>query len=855
MLRIKRDVSVPGVFAQEQSQYVPLKRVSVDSTIRAFAADVTITQVFRNDKTVPIEAVYCFPIEEQAAIYKFKAQIDDREINAQLKEKKEAQQEYNNALQQGHGAYLLEQDEKSQDCFIINVGALLPSKECTITIGYVSELNLVHNSTIQFVVPTTIAPRYSPDKNGIASPAGTTSKYVQVSPYTIDFRCCIEKTLGSQKEQITRVSSSSHPIEINLAQEDAYVVTFAQQNTHLDRDILINIQLSDQRNSTITAAESGAVMATFLPTEDDCHQALRNDDLTNEFIFIVDCSGSMQDENKIGLARQAMLLFFKSLPVNCYFNIIRFGSQYKTLFNEITAVYNENNAQQAEQLIKQMQADLGGTELLRPIQWLKENVPSQGRARQVFLLTDGEISNVTEVLDLCRSMATSTRIFSFGLGQSPSRALVKGLARTTNGRFVFIPPNSSVDLYVGEQLQKALQPRITNVHAKWNLGTPVQTAPTQLPPVYVNDRLIVYGLLEDKTVPFDHNSSVELQIGSDHRSIGMAKINHIPSVSSNETIARLAAKALILELQHAKLPSSNTKTGSTQARFQELQKAMETKEEQMETSSEETTKQRIITLSLKYNILSPHTAFVGIEKRTNTSNTDMILREIPIQISADDQHLQRSGSGRGFGGLGLGRGGACRHRKILRDPVIPRSGNPIVTRSVTSSATAHVSNSSLVLSKKKQRRVGETTVNQHYSVLLSAEASVSDEDDADALSDTLLKRKKKTSSIKEIWPSNDDDVVRHLIDKQKFDGLWDLDSQAVQNLTGKTLAEFLQNNSQIEQQVLISAIVVVVLETRFASLRTMWHGIVQKARKRLVDLLGSDRTILHQLLENIQKQF
>ncbi|CAF5164971.1 unnamed protein product, partial [Rotaria sp. Silwood1] len=54
-------------------------------------------------------------------------------------------------------------------------------------------------------------------------------------------------------------------------------------------------------------------------------------------------------------------------------------------------------------------------------------------------------------------MATSTRIFSFGLGHSPSRSLVKGLARATNGCFVFIPPNTSVDIHVGEQLQKALQ--------------------------------------------------------------------------------------------------------------------------------------------------------------------------------------------------------------------------------------------------------------------------------------------------------------------------------------------------------------------------------------------------------------
>jgi len=362
MLRIRRTAAT-SVRVSQQPEYVPLKKVSIDAIVRAFAADVTITQVFRNDETTPIEAVYCFPIEEQAAIYTFVARIDDREIVAQLKEKKEAQKEYNDALQQGHGAYLLEQDEKSQDNFIINIGALPPSKECTITIGYVTELEFIQGSNIRFVVPTTIAPRYNPDKGGITSPAGTNSKYVQSSPYTIDFRCQIEKMFGSRSEQISRVSSLSHPIDINLSQQDVYLVTFAQQNTHLDRDILINIELSNKRNSTIAAVEPGAVMAVFIPTEEECRQASKND-LTNEFIFVVDCSGSMQDENKIGLARQAMLLFLKSLPVNCHFNIVRFGTTYKALFNEITAIYNEINAQQAEQLINGMKADLGGTELV-----------------------------------------------------------------------------------------------------------------------------------------------------------------------------------------------------------------------------------------------------------------------------------------------------------------------------------------------------------------------------------------------------------------------------------------------------------------------------------------------------------
>ncbi|CAF3569981.1 unnamed protein product [Rotaria sp. Silwood1] len=845
MLRIKPE-SQTSVLTPEQG-FVPLKRVNVEATIRSFAADVTITQVFRNDEKQPIEAVYCFPIEEQAAIYSFTARIDDREIVAQLKEKKEAQQEYSNALQQGYGAYLLEQDENSQDSFIINVGALPPSKECTITIAYVTELELVQGSTIRFVVPTTIAPRYNPDKDSIASPAGTNSKYVQSTPYTIEFRCHIDKMGRSQQEYIARINSPSHPIQVDFAQQDAYVITFAQQNTHLDRDILINIELTDKRVNTIVAVEPSAVMAVFTPTEEDCRQGVNNDQI-NEFIFVVDCSGSMQDENKIGLARQAMLVFLKSLPVDCHFNIIRFGTQYKSLFTEITAIYNEENAEKAEHLITGMKADLGGTELMGPLQWIEQHSPNQGRARQIFLLTDGEISNVTAVLDLCRSMASSTRIFSFGLGKSPSRSLVKGLARSTNGRFVFVPPNSNVDIYVGEQLQRALQPCITNIHVNWNLGVDVQTAPKQSPPVYLNDRLIVYALTNDKTIPFDHNSFVELQIEPNHRSLGVAKVNQIPSVTDNETIARLAAKALILELQHAKLPSSTAKkekTGSTQARFQNV---IASDEEKMEVvSDEQTTKQRIIELSLKYNILSPHTAFIGVEKRTNASNAGMVLREVPIEISADDQHLFTpsrlyflggGGAIRHSASYGLGAGGGFRGRgataTVHKRPMMSHTINldgatsnfPATMELPLHSASARKQSSRSSLEKRPIQMNDQVFVHESRTIRQN----------------------------NEVWPSTDQDIVRYLINKQKFNGLWNLDDDIIKNLTGKSLSVFQSTNPNIDNQILISIIIIIILETRFAGFLSLWHGVVQKARKRLIDLVKKDSKNFDTLLDDIRKQ-
>ena len=101
-----------------------------------------------NDEKNPIERVYCFHIEEHAAVYSFFARIDDQEIVAQLKEKKEAQRDYSDALHQGHGAYLPEQDEKSQDNFIINIGALHRAKN--VPSSSVVSLNWSHSKDQRF---------------------------------------------------------------------------------------------------------------------------------------------------------------------------------------------------------------------------------------------------------------------------------------------------------------------------------------------------------------------------------------------------------------------------------------------------------------------------------------------------------------------------------------------------------------------------------------------------------------------------------------------------------------------------------------------------------------------------------
>jgi hypothetical protein len=151
-------------------------------------------------------------------------------------------------------------------------------------------------------------------------------------------------------------------------------------------------------------------------------------------------------------------------------------------------------------------------------------------------------------------MSSTTRIFSFGLGHSPSRSLVKGLARATNGHFVFVPPNSKVDTYVGSQLGRALQPSIVNARLDWRgLSTKGLQAPKTIPPLYINDRVLVYELLESDELK-GQNVSVDFMVG-EHKVSTIYLSSHI--AQKRDTIRRLAAKALIQELQHQKQDTSD----------------------------------------------------------------------------------------------------------------------------------------------------------------------------------------------------------------------------------------------------------------------------------------------------------
>ncbi|MDP2434500.1 MAG: VWA domain-containing protein [archaeon] len=223
----------------------------------------------------------------------------------------------------------------------------------------------------------------------------------------------------------------------------------------------------------VAADGSGCAMLTMVPEFD-------LDPEPAEIVFLVDCSGSM-DLHRISAARQALGVFLRSLPISCRFNLVKFGSRYHSLFPAMsTQPYTAASFQKAANYISGITATYGGTDIATPLREIFRQPVSPGYSRQLFVLTDGEVSNTEAVIELCRTNARNTRVFSVGIGEEVSHHLVEGMARASSGTAVFIQGRELTDSSLGvfeskliTLLKAATLPSITKISVDWGHLGPV----------------------------------------------------------------------------------------------------------------------------------------------------------------------------------------------------------------------------------------------------------------------------------------------------------------------------------------------------------------------------------------------
>ena len=194
------------------AQPIPLLGVQVEAEIRGAQSRVVLRQRYRNAEAVPVEAVYVFPVPEAAALCGLTVVIGERRIEARVEEREKAFAAYDDALQAGHGAVLL--DQERPNVLTLSVGNLLPDQEIAVELEWVAELGR-EGDALRFALPTTVAPRYAPaeDLQGVSpTPAERLSPPVGLEvPYGFSFAASVELPGGLARRGVAVTPGPRRP--------------------------------------------------------------------------------------------------------------------------------------------------------------------------------------------------------------------------------------------------------------------------------------------------------------------------------------------------------------------------------------------------------------------------------------------------------------------------------------------------------------------------------------------------------------------------------------------------------------------------------------------------------------------
>jgi Ca-activated chloride channel family protein len=589
---------------------IPLLGVAIDVRLSGLSTEVEVRQRYRNTEKVPVEAVYVFPLEEGSAVCGFSIRIGERLVRGKVEERERAFEIYDDAMADGQGAFLL--DQERPNVFTASVGNLRPDETVEVQIRYVA-LARFEGSAVRLAIPTTVAPRYfpaGPPRVGQPESERLNPEHRLSVPYGLTLR--VDLDLGGP---VARIISPSHPIELSLGGVGApgARVELAQEEAALDRDFVLLAEAVEphQPRAKVALEEAGdgeprtVAMVTFypeLPAEADGSEAL----------FLLDCSGSMEGPS-IDQARRALELAIRALSERDTFNVVRFGSRFESLWPAPRS-FDESSLAEAVAWLHRVHANLGGTEILAPLRHLLDLKADAERPRQILLLTDGQVGNEAEVVQLAAEHAGRARIFTFGIGTAASDYLVRELARASRAACEFIFPGERIEAKVLRMFNRVRTPALSDLRLDWG-GAKVEQAPAETPPLFSGEALTVFGRIQGKCP-----ERVTLHGGGRSWELPL----DLATAESGGPIPVLWAREAIRDLERGGLRRGSNQRGSAENR----------------------TNRRLIELGQRYGLVSSATSYVAVDERPEGERTLAPAELRPIPVALPDGWGQGGYSGR-----------------------------------------------------------------------------------------------------------------------------------------------------------------------------------------------------------------
>jgi hypothetical protein len=426
-----------------------------------FLVNFTVKQLFRHSLPDAQDIRYLVPNNSKICMYGTTFRIGDEEIRVVLEEKKAAEEIFIEAKAQGRAALL---GQNLGDGLVeFSLGNIPPGEPVEVSVECAFTASSSGPSSIFFKFPL-----------DVCTPSGSVSCITGSFGGTFQFT--LENCDPSSVLEITTGVPSTYCSATGLLRIDSAPSVPALMITTTFRSPLRSLGVRSGRFFSVTI---------FSPSQiGDWRE-------NNEFIFLIDCSGSMSGD-RIGQARVCLTLFIRSLPPSSFFNVIRFGSDVRALVPE-SVPYNDDTAAEALSVAEKLRADLGGTEIYAPLTSVFGQRLKGSGVRQLFVITDGEVSDTDNVIALGRSHASQNRCFAIGIGNGADAGMIEGLTSATGGRADFTSTGKDLPGMVIQQLEASLSPGLANVSIEVSGYADVEIEPFPIPAVTGSVAQTIFG--------------------------------------------------------------------------------------------------------------------------------------------------------------------------------------------------------------------------------------------------------------------------------------------------------------------------------------------------------------------------
>ncbi|NUP11736.1 MAG: VWA domain-containing protein [Polyangiaceae bacterium] len=486
---------------------LPLKQTRVVAELGDQVAEVEVTQRFENPHAQPIEVAYVFPLPENAAVTSMKMKIGDRTVDGKIARRDRARAVYEDAKQRGYATALLEQERAN--IFTQSVANIEPRRPIEIVVRYVQDLTY-DAGVRELVFPLVIGPRFVPGQPLDRAPSGAgTAKDTNAVPdasrispprstersgrdVSIDVFIEPELVQGS-------VEAVSHAVNQTKQKDKRVRVSLAKKDKLDNRDFVLRYRVArpDPHASLLLNNEDGGYFSLVVdPPEIDVDAAVGR----REMIFVVDVSGSMKGA-PLALSKRAMRIALEKIRPTDTFNVISFSGRTDKLFYEPREA-NEANIEAALAFIDEMSAG-GGTMMLDAIDAALSADVAQGRDRYVFFLTDGFVSIEDAVTDATRSFVDTmkkknrrARVFGFGVGPAPNRALLESMSREGDGVALYATSREDPARAVNAFFRYTDRSVLRDVTIDWGGAKVTDLTPAELPDLFASHPMVLRGRLD-----------------------------------------------------------------------------------------------------------------------------------------------------------------------------------------------------------------------------------------------------------------------------------------------------------------------------------------------------------------------